>query len=72
MSEMFYKSFRCHSWGEAEMNAADKSIALKAIDLIIEYYLPSIRGHAPGGAMHSLYTWQMIREIVEKYEAKEG
>ena len=53
------------------MNAADKSIALKAIDLIIEHYLPSIRGHASGGAMHSLYTWQMIREIVEKYEVKE-
>jgi hypothetical protein len=54
------------------VNAADKSIAIKAIDLIIEYYLPSIRGHASGGAMHSLYTWQMIREIVEKYEGKEN
>lgn len=54
------------------MNAAEKSIALKAIDLIIEYYLPSIRGSAAGGAMHSHYTWQMIREIVDKHEVKEG
>jgi hypothetical protein len=53
------------------VNAAEKKICLWAIDLIILSYLPSINGKAGGNYPHTLKTWQMIREIVEKYEGKE-
>jgi hypothetical protein len=47
------------------MNEAEKQMALYAISLIINCYLPSIRGVNAGGGMHSLEIWEKIRANIE-------
>jgi hypothetical protein len=54
------------------MTTAERLMALKAIGLIIEYYLPSIRGHGFGGGEHSLDIWEKIRAEIEWKLEKEG
>lgn len=43
------------------MNDVERRMALGMIELVIRYYLPSIRGHMYGGGCHSLDIWQKIR-----------
>jgi hypothetical protein len=47
------------------MTEAERQMALWAIDLIIKYYLPSIRDHKGGGGMHHLAVWEKIRKVIE-------
>jgi hypothetical protein len=48
------------------MTIEDKRHALYLIDLIIDFYLPSIARHTDGGGEHDRLTWMKIREIVKK------
>ena len=54
------------------VNRVDKDLAMYAVDLIIDFYLPSIRGHAAGGDKHELRIWEIIRRAVANIEVKEG
>ncbi len=53
------------------VSRVDKDLAQVAVDLIIDFYLPSIRGHAAGGAKHELRIWEIIRRAVANIEVKE-
>lgn len=51
------------------MTESEKLQALYAIRLIINCYLPSIRGVNAGGGMHDLNIWEKIREAIEAINA---
>jgi hypothetical protein len=48
------------------MTRVDKDHAIHLIDLILDFYLPSIARHMDGGGEHDRLTWMKIREIVKK------
>jgi hypothetical protein len=55
------------------MNEAEKAMALRMVGLIIEYYLPSIRGGVEGGGAHTQEIWGKIRAEIESVDTeKEG
>jgi hypothetical protein len=47
------------------MTPSDKRHSLYLIDLILDFYLPSIASHMDGGGDHDRMTWMKIREIVK-------
>jgi hypothetical protein len=54
------------------MTEAERERAIYVIDLILDFYLPSIARHTDGGGMQTREIWQKIRAVVKGGEKADG